>query len=63
MHATPHVTVGKKQVKLDAPSHVPGVVEGNAPYQVRDQDHGRSTGVNPKHHEPIDPAMPKLTPA
>lgn len=69
MQVTPHVTVGKKQVKLTTPSHVAGVVEGNAPYRVsedsaqRGAKPGRSTGINPKGHEPIDPSMPKLTPA
>ena len=69
MHAIPHVTLGKRHVRLDAPSHIGGVAEGNAPYQVsevsaqRGQRPGRSTGVNAKQREPIDPSMPKLTPA
>jgi hypothetical protein len=63
MQVTPHVHIGKKQVKLDTPSHVPGVAEGNGPYRAKEQKRGRSTGIDPKGHEPIDPSMPKLTPA
>ncbi len=65
MQVIPHVIVGKEQVKLTTPSHVPGVSEGNA---NRTHEHvatkpNRSTGIDAKRHEPIDPAMPKLTPA
>jgi hypothetical protein len=65
MQVTPRVTVGKKQVKLTTPSHVPGVTEGNENKAGEDVTRrpGRSTGINAKDHEPIDPAMPRLTPA
>ncbi len=69
MQITPHVIIGKKQVKLTSPSHVAGVTEGNAPHNRREdrsqrgEKPGRSTGINAKGREPIDPSMPKLTPA
>jgi hypothetical protein len=63
--------VGKGQVSPDFPSHTKGVHQGNAPGNYeRMGGHlpdgrstaARSTGVNPKAHEPIDPRMPNLSP-
>ena len=71
-----NVTVGKPDVEQSASSHSPGVREGNmrksmvrepgvkragrfmAQATVR-----RSTGVNAKARQPVDPRMPILTPA
>ena len=63
--------VGKPDVSPDKPSHTKGVKEGNAirSYQ-REKGHlpdgrstaARSTGVNIKKHEPIDPRMPNISP-
>jgi hypothetical protein len=63
MHITPHITIGKKDVKLTSPSHVAGVEEGNSPHRAKKDGVRRSTGIAPKSHAPIDPSMPKLTPA
>lgn len=62
----------RPDVRPDAPSHVPGIHEGNAPGGY-DRMPGhlpdgrvtsrRSTGVNPKGANPIDPQMPNLPPA
>jgi hypothetical protein len=63
--------VGRPDVKPDAPSHTPGVHEGNEGPTERQRGHNpdgtataeRSTGINPKAHDPIDPRMPNLSPA
>lgn len=71
-----NVHVGKAQTKTWKPSHVPGVHEGNRPGRTW-RERGvekkeqlaataggrRSTGINPRSHEPIDPRSPRLTPA
>jgi len=57
-------------VKPDASAHTKGTNQGNSgPYekQVGHNADGtstaaRSTGINPKAHEPIDPRMPNLSP-
>ncbi len=63
--------VGKPDVKPDAPSHVKGIKAGNSKGNYeRQSGHNpdgtstaaRSTGVNPKAHDPIDPSMPNLSP-
>jgi hypothetical protein len=62
--------VGKPDVKPDAPAHTPGVKQGNHGPNEKNKGHlvdgrstaKRSTGVNPRHHEPIDPRMPNLSP-
>ena len=55
----------------DMPAHTPGINQGNATGNYEKQKgHNpdgtstakRSTGVNPKAHEPIDPSMPNLSP-
>lgn len=66
------VKLGKPDVRPDAPAHTPGIREGNEPGGYERQDGHlpdgrstarRSTGVNPKAREPIDPRMPNLSPA
>ena len=63
--------VGKPDVSPDAPAHTPGTPQGNAKgnYEKmaghnRDgtSTSERSTGVNPKFQQPIDPRMPNLSP-
>jgi len=58
--------------KMDAPTHIAGVKQGNSTgnyeRQVGHLSDGRSTaarstGVNAKAEEPIDPRMPNLSPA
>lgn len=65
------VRTGKPDVRPDTPSHTPGIDQGNQPgaYE-RMAGHlpdgrstaARSTGVNAKSAEPIDPRMPNLSP-
>lgn len=68
----PNIRLGKAEVTPDLPTHVPGIQQGNAKgsYEkmVGHNPDGtstaaRSTGINPKMHEPIDPSMPNLSPA
>ncbi len=56
----------------DAPAHTPGIKQGNSIGNYGRQgghnadgtsDARRSTGVNPKGRQPIDPSMPNLSPA
>jgi len=63
--------VGKPDVSPQAPSHVKGINQGNSrgnyEKQAGHEPDGtstaeRSTGVNPKAHNPIDPSMPNLSP-
>jgi hypothetical protein len=62
--------VGKPDVKPDATSHTRGVNQGNTGPVEKNRGHlsdgrvnaKRSTGVNWRHHEPIDPRMPNLPP-
>ena len=58
--------------KQDDPTHVQGIKEGNSVGNYEKQtghnpdgtsDQRRSTGVNAKAREPIDPRMPNLSPA
>jgi hypothetical protein len=68
----PNINLGTAQVSPDLPSHVPGIRQGNARGSY-DKMEGhkpdgtstarRSTGINPKAEEPIDPSMPNLSPA
>jgi hypothetical protein len=57
---------------IDLPAHTPGIHQGNEKGNYeRMPGHNpdgtstaeRSTGVNPKFEEPIDPSMPNLSPA
>jgi hypothetical protein len=61
-----------KVPKPDAPAHTPGIKQGNATGNYeRQPGHlpdgrstaARSTGINVKGREPIDPRMPNLSPA
>lgn len=76
MKTIANVRVGKPDTAPDTPSHTPGVREGNEPGGIEQQagihpaanntataTPERSTGINPKHRNPIDPRMPILTPA
>ena len=63
---------GKQQVRPDLPSHVKGIQQGNSKGSYEKMaghnadgtsTAARSTGINPKGHEPIDPSMPNLSPA
>lgn len=65
------ISVGKAHVSHDKPAHVRGVGQGNSTGNYEKQPGHlpdgrstarRSTGVNPKAHEPILPAMPNLSP-
>jgi hypothetical protein len=65
------IKVGKSDVSHDKPAHVKGIPQGNSsgnyekmPGHLPDgrSTAKRSTGVNPKAHEPILPAMPNLSP-
>ncbi len=69
---TDYLKQGKADVEHDAPTHVAGNksgnTKGNYEKQVGHKPGGkstaeRSTGVNAKAHEPIDPSMPNLSPA
>jgi hypothetical protein len=66
------LNVGKGTVKPDATAHKAGVFQGNSSgnYEKQGGHHpdgrstaARSTGVNVKAREPIDPRMPNLSPA
>lgn len=66
-----HLRIGRPDVKPDAPSHTRGVREGNEPGSYEKMpghlpDGGsnawRSTGIDPKARNPIDPRMPNLSP-
>jgi hypothetical protein len=66
------VRIGKADVRPDAPSHVRGIKQGNSTgnylAQPGHKPDGRSTaerstGINPKARDPIDPSMPNLSPA
>jgi hypothetical protein len=60
------------EVNTELSSHTPGINKGNAKGNY-EQNTGfnadgtstaaRSTGVDAKNHEPIDPSMPNLSPA
>jgi hypothetical protein len=62
---------GRADVDPDTPAHTPGVKQGNAKGNYeRQAGHlpdgrstaERSTGVNAKARNPIDPRMPNLSP-
>ncbi|MBV8945021.1 MAG: hypothetical protein JO286_17790 [Solirubrobacterales bacterium] len=67
----PRIKLGKPQVSPDLPAHTPGINQGNAKGNyAKMAGHNpdgtstalRSTGINPKAHDPIDPSMPNLSP-
>jgi hypothetical protein len=62
---------GSGHVAIDAPAHTPGIKQGNSKGNYEKnagfQPDGtataeRSTGIDPKGREPIDPRMPRLFP-
>jgi hypothetical protein len=67
-----NLRIGKPDVQPDAPAHTPGIKAGNSKGNYERQaghmpdgrsSAARSTGINPKMEEPIDPSMPNLSPA
>lgn len=63
--------MGRPDTRLDAPSHVTGVHQGNAPGNYRKMSGhlpdgrstaSRSTGINPGAHDAILPEMPNISP-
>ena len=65
------IRCGTPDVKHDMSAHTPGIRQGNAPGSyARQPGHRpdgrstarRSTGINPKARDPIDPRMPNLSP-
>jgi hypothetical protein len=67
-----NVNVGRAHTGMEKPTHVKGVIQGNAPGNYEKmRGHNpdgtstaaRSTGVNVKAEEPIDASMPNLSPA
>ena len=66
-----NIRVGQPHVKPDAPAHVKGTNQGNTGPLEKQPGHNadgtvtaaRSTGINAKNFEPIDPRMPNLPPA
>jgi len=67
-----NLIVGQPDTTPDAPSHVPGVQQGNSPPAL---DPGfektgaglratarRSTGINPENRNPVTPGAPNLPP-
>jgi hypothetical protein len=67
----PNINRGKPEVTPDLPAHTPGIQQGNSKGNYEKMPgHNpdgtstaeRSTGVNPKTHDPIDPSMPNLSP-
>jgi hypothetical protein len=65
------IRIGKPHTKHDTPSHTRGIRQGNEGPFDKQRGHlsdgrvtaERSTGVNPKARDPIDPSMPNLPPA
>ena len=63
--------LGKADKPTDAPTHTPGVKQGNSTGNYEKQSGHlpdgrstaeRSTGINAAKREPIDPRMPNLPP-
>ena len=63
--------MGKPDVSPQTPSHVKGIKQGNSKGNYESQaghkpdgrsTAERSTGINAKAREPIDPSMPNLSP-
>jgi hypothetical protein len=63
--------LGRRDTKPEAPTHVKGTTQGNAKGNYDSQaghepdgrsTAARSTGINVKAREPIDPRMPNLSP-
>jgi hypothetical protein len=69
---TMKLKLGTKATDPDAPAHMKGIHQGNAPGNYDSMPGhnpdgtstaARSTGVNVANEEPIDPRMPNLSPA
>jgi hypothetical protein len=67
----PNINIGERDIEPDAPSHVSGIKQGNSKGNYEGMaGHNpdgtstaeRSTGVNAKARNPIDPRMPNLSP-
>lgn len=70
-----NIKVGKPDTVLTSPSHVKGIRQGNEIGGMQREpglhddgktgtgDARRSTGINPKNRDAIDPKMPNLSPA
>jgi hypothetical protein len=64
------IRVGKPDVRVDTPSHVPGIRQGNAgPRESQSGHHPdgtadarRSTGIGWKKHNAILDVMPNISP-
>lgn len=64
------IRVGKAKTKIDAPTHVPGLEQGNHSTYYHQPGHHkdgtasarRSTGINAHEHNPILKLMPNLPP-
>jgi hypothetical protein len=70
MTMTPN-KLGKRQTATDKPTHTPGTKQGNSTGNYEKQPGHlpdgrstarRSTGINAKKREPVDPRMPNLSP-
>jgi hypothetical protein len=69
-----NVRVGRADVKVDLPSHVPNIREGNETGSFERErglrregervvaNAARSTGVDPQRHDVLDLRMPGLSP-
>ena len=66
-----NLRTGKGDVRPDLPSHTEGIMQGNSTGNYEKQaghlpdgrsTAERSTGINPKARNPIDPRMPNLSP-
>ncbi len=66
-----NLKTGKPHVRPDLPSHTKGIMQGNSTGNYEKQaghlpdgrsTAERSTGINPKARNPIDPRMPNLSP-
>jgi hypothetical protein len=67
----PNINIGEPDIEPDAPAHVAGINQGNSKGNYESMPgHNpdgtstaeRSTGVNAKARNPIDPRMPNLSP-
>lgn len=70
-----NLRIGEPDTTVAAPSHVPGVHQGNKRGNIAKQKGielknggargtaARSTGINAKARDPIDPRMPNLSPS
>jgi hypothetical protein len=64
------IRVGKPDTRPDISAHTAGIKQGNKGPNESQAGHNpdgtstaeRSTGINPKMRDPIDPSMPNLSP-